>query len=901
MTSVNVPVTINSDDINESSESLDLVVLNPQLRLGNGIFQSVAFPISRSGTLTINNDDAVNINIDDVSAVEGTFSGTTLTFTITASGLSQDPISVVVNTHDDSAIVGSDYSPITNQTVLFNPGTLSQTISVSASADAVEEADERLLVNLSQLIANSDVVIADSQGIGTIENDDATITIQDATFVEGSSVIGTKNVSVTLSQSLSEDLRFTVMSTDGGAVSSGSNLGDNDFRAVNGVFLIPAGMTSVVVPIVFTSDLIDEGNEVFFLSVSNPELDRGSGLFQAVGFAVLRTATLTIIDDDDVGIAINDVQLNEGNSGQTPFSFVVTLSNPSIAAVQVQVATSDGTATIANNDYDANNRVLTFAPGEIAKAFVVNVNGDLIDELNETFNVNLTTPVGGSGGQGNTSITDNLGVGTISNDEVNQDAFDFNNDGLADAIIGAPGAKVNGVTLGQAYIVLGSQTITGSQELTQLQTPAVTINGIQAGGVGGAMSAIGDFNNDGFSDVALGAPNIGSNNLIQNGEIYIVFGSANPPAIIDLSNLGNLGIKVIGSAFQEGIGSAIKSIGDFNNDGLSDFAFTASNFQIPGTQFWGRVYILFGSASTNDIDLASLGAGGIVIDEVNRPGQLGTSLTGVKDFNGDQIPDVVFSSSITSVTPTGNEGVCYLIFGTATPPTSIDLSNLGSQGVVINGFENNSNSGSGLASLDFNNDGLSDLAISTQSISITGRTYILFGRTNPGNVIDLSTVQTSGVIINQGIPADRSAAASSVEDFNNDGIDDLIINGFGASPNGVIQAGILYVIFGTRNPPLTINLGSLGSQGVEIRGFAQQDGLSAASGMGDFNGDGIRDLILGFRNADPNGDSSAGRCHIVFGSSNPPTIIELSSLGSQGITLNGGNQDNQAGANVSGQ
>ncbi|MDF1664620.1 MAG: Calx-beta domain-containing protein [Planctomycetota bacterium] len=903
MTSVNVPLTINSDDINETSESLTLILSNPQLGLGNGFFQSVNFPIARSGTLTIDNDDLIEIRIDDITDIEGTFAASTLTFTISISGLSQNSISVDVNTQDDSAtLAGSDYSGITNQTVLFNPGTVSQTVNVTVNADPAEEGDERFFVNLSNLMANAGVTIVDSQGIGSIENDDATLTIQDATFAEGSGGVNTVNVAVTLSQVLNEDLRFSVLSTDGSASSSGTNLGDNDFTAISGTFLIPAGMTSVNVPIGISTDTIDEGSETFFLSVSNLELDRGIGGFQSVNFSVLRTATLTLTDDDDVAISINDVQLNEGNAGQTSFSFLVTLSNPSVATVQVQARTSDGTATTANGDYSSNSAVLSFAPGELAKTFTVNVNGDVVDELNETFNVNLTTPVAGLGGNGSTTIIDNLGVGTISNDEVNQDAFDFNNDGLADVVIGVPSAKINGSSVGQAYIVLGSQTLSGTQDLTNLGTQRITINGFQAGiGVGSVVSAIGDFNNDGFSDVAVSARGLGSNNLIQNGVIYVLFGSANPPSVIDLSNIGSLGIKIDGSAFQEGVGSSIKSIGDFNNDGFSDFAFTASNFQIPGTQFTGRVYILFGTASNNDIDLANLGTGGIVIDEVNSPGQLGTSLTGVKDFNGDQIPDVVFSSPTTSVTPTRSEGVCYLVFGTATPPTSIDLSNLGSQGVVINGFVNNSNTGGGIASLDFNNDGLSDLAISTQSISITGRTYILFGRANPANVMDLATVQTNGVTVNQGVPADRSAAASSVEDFNNDGIDDLIISGFGASPNGVIQAGILYVIFGTSTPPLTINLGSLGSQGVEIRGIAQQDGLSAASGMGDFNGDGIRDLVVGFRNADPNGDSDAGRCHIVFGSSTHPSIIELSNLGSQGITLNGGNPNDNAGGTVSGR
>jgi hypothetical protein len=122
------------------------------------------------------------------------------------------------------------------------------------------------------------------------------------------------------------------------------------------------------------------------------------------------TAVLTIIDDDGPpSLSINDVTVTEGDAGTTNAVFTVTLSPASGQSVTVNAATADGTAT-APTDYTAVNTPLTFAPGETSKTFTVPVNGDTVGELNETFFVNLTTPV-------NATITDAQGVGTINDEE----------------------------------------------------------------------------------------------------------------------------------------------------------------------------------------------------------------------------------------------------------------------------------------------------------------------------------------------------------------------------------------------------------------------------------------------------------------------------------------------------
>jgi glucose/arabinose dehydrogenase len=110
------------------------------------------------------------------------------------------------------------------------------------------------------------------------------------------------------------------------------------------------------------------------------------------------------------GIAISDVSLPETNAGTTSANFTVTLSSSSTDTVTVQYATANGGAT-AGSDYVSNSGTVTFTPGQTSQPVSITVNGDSIEELNETFFVNLTNPV-------NATISDNQAAGTINNDDV---------------------------------------------------------------------------------------------------------------------------------------------------------------------------------------------------------------------------------------------------------------------------------------------------------------------------------------------------------------------------------------------------------------------------------------------------------------------------------------------------
>ena len=108
---------------------------------------------------------------------------------------------------------------------------------------------------------------------------------------------------------------------------------------------------------------------------------------------------------------IDDVSINEGQSGTTAFNFTVSKQGGTGFATSVSYITVDGTATVVNSDYLAQSGTLSFGPLETSKTITVIVNGDTAIEPNETFTVHFLGAV-------NALIGDSDGTGTIVNDDI---------------------------------------------------------------------------------------------------------------------------------------------------------------------------------------------------------------------------------------------------------------------------------------------------------------------------------------------------------------------------------------------------------------------------------------------------------------------------------------------------
>ena len=171
--------------------------------------------------------------------------------------------------------------------------------------------------------------------------------------------------------------------------------------AQSGSLTFPAGSTAAhTVAVDVLGDTIDETNEAFSLQLSSPV---HATLTRAL-------ARATIVDDDDPpSVVIGDVTLTEGQSGTKTFVFTLTLSGPSALTTRVRYETADGTA-LAGSDYSTRTGEVVFSPGAMTRTVSVPVIGDTVVEPDETFLVNLHTPV-------NLTIADAQAVGTILNED----------------------------------------------------------------------------------------------------------------------------------------------------------------------------------------------------------------------------------------------------------------------------------------------------------------------------------------------------------------------------------------------------------------------------------------------------------------------------------------------------
>jgi hypothetical protein len=155
-----------------------------------------------------------------------------------------------------------------------------------------------------------------------------------------------------------------------------------------------------------------------------------------------------------------------------------------------------------------------------------------------------------------------------------------------------------------------------------------------------------------------------------------------------------------------------------------------------------------------------------------------------------------------------------------------------------------------------------------------------FGDPFPAN-FELSSLDGSnGFKLSGVVQGDRAGGGLSGDvDINGDGLNDVLIGAATANPNGN-KSGASYVVFGRPGFPPNINLQNLnGINGFKLSGVAPEDRSGySLGGAGDVNGDGLDDLIVGAREADPK---------VVFGSLGGfPANLELSSLdGNNGFTL----------------
>ncbi|PWB25186.1 HYR domain-containing protein [Flavobacterium sp. HTF] len=374
-----------------------------------------------------------------------------------------------------------------------------------------------------------------------------------------------------------------------------------------------------------------------------------------------------------------------------------------------------------------------------------------------------------------------------------------------------------------------------------------------------------------------------------------------PKSIIDGSN----GFTVTGKSFSDDLGLKARSAGDINGDGIPDLMISAPGADFGGLSNVGEIYVIFGGSgfSLETFDVTTLdGTNGFIIRGEIAEEQLGLSLDIAGDFNHDGINDIIASSNFE---PSG-QGRAFVFYGKSTPFQALynrtDIDN--SKGIFITIHESTTVKNVSYAG-DINHDGISDVIVSDNSNS-GGKHYIIFGSAAPSDITTSALTGSNGFAI-VGYAASfvsMNAVCKNAGDFNNDGIDDLVLGYPSMSDGTDSSAGRTIVLFGKNLVfPAIIQLDNLtAGEGYIIlgTGVSANMGTSVAA-AGDFNQDGIADIIIGAPGKNVNGILKAGEAYVVFGNSGLSGTSSVSNITSAtGVIFQGSLNSGKFGTFVTG-
>ncbi len=485
-------------------------------------------------------------------------------------------------------------------------------------------------------------------------------------------------------------------------------------------------------------------------------------------------------------------------------------------------------------------------------------------------------------------------------------AGDVNGDGYSDVIVGA-WLYDNGETdEGRAFVYLGSAA-------GLLLAHSWTAESNQAGSAFGySVSTAGDVNDDGFSDVIVGAFRY-DNGQTDEGRAFVYLGSAaglSPTAVWTAES------NQAGAAY----GLSVSTAGDVNGDGFSDVIVGAIAYD-NGQTDEGRAYVYLGSAAGPDTGAAW------TAESNQASAQFGDSVAPAGDVNGDGYSDVivgaswfdngesnegrafVYHGSPTGLSPTASwtaeSNQALAEFGAAVS-TAGDVNGDGFSDVIVGayGYDNGHmnegrafayhGSATGLGPThswsaesnqinarfgfylgnagDVNGDGYADVIVGAHEYDNVetqeGRAFVYHGSST-----GLSTAVAWMAEPNQN-DARFGIAVATAGDVNGDGFSDVVV-GADLYDNGEGNEGRAFVYLGSGGEPHPFAVWSPESNQAEARFGA------AVASAGDVNGDGFSDVIVGAPSLD-NGQTNEGAAYVYYGSAaGPATTPSWSAEGNQ--------------------
>ena len=459
---------------------------------------------------------------------------------------------------------------------------------------------------------------------------------------------------------------------------------------------------------------------------------------------------------------------------------------------------------------------------------------------------------------------------------------DFNGEGVEDLAVGVLSEDVGGAeNAGAVNVIYGS-----GGGLTEIDnqfwhqdSPGILGTPEETDLFGHALAS-GDFNGDGFDDLAVGVSNESIGDTAGAGAVSVIYGSDD-----GLTEAGNQlwhqdSTGIVGAVEPvDRFGRALTSA-DFNGDGFDDLAVGVFGEDIGSISAAGAVNVIYGSdggltqAGNQLWSQASTGILGAA-EEGDRFGEALTS----GDFDGDGFADLAVGVSLEDIDGNSAAGAVNVIYGSDGGLTAAGSQfwHQNSPGIADT-IEEGDLFGWELASGNFNGDEFADLAVGAprediDGVEDAGAVNVIYGSsaglTDVGNQL---WSQASTGILGAAEPVDLFGWRVASGDFDGDGFADLAVNVVGEDIDGAENAGAVNVIYGSG--------GGLTEAGDQIwhqdspgilDAAEEGDQFGSALTSGDFDGGGVADLAVGVSGEDIGGATNAGAVNVLYGSAPTPT------------------------------